>query len=78
MTYSEEFIRDFISIAMEGDSSNAIDWGDLNITKEQAYQLVALNVLELFPNRDIDILATMTHLIVENMILNIRLASYNE
>lgn len=74
MTYSEDFINDFISIAKETDSVDTTIWKDLNITRDDAYRLIALNVLELFPNRDIDILAIMTSLIVENMILNLRLA----
>lgn len=61
-----------VQLAKEVESEDPIDWGLLNISEEDAYRLMAMNVLEM--TDDVLILkATLTKLLVENMTLNIKL-----
>ena len=50
-----------------------IDWGDLKITEEQAYVMMAAHVLEMERNHLTDG-AIIVKLLVENFVLNIKLA----
>ena len=64
---------------MEIDRKDAIDWGMLNISEQQAFELMASNVLEQFSTIENDeeaaviALATITKLLVENFVLNLQL-----
>ena len=74
----QEDVDFLVDIAMECELSDPIDWGMLHITEKEAYQMMASNVLEQFQNVEdkqqlIVILATMTKLLVENFVLNLRL-----
>lgn len=74
----QEDVDFLVDIAMECELSDPIDWGMLHITEKEAYQMMASNVLEQFQDVEdkqqlIVILATMTKLLVENFVLNLRL-----
>jgi len=67
-----------VDLAMECELEDPIDWGLLAITEQQAYQMMASQLLEQFDNVSKDhlipvILATATKLLVENFVLNLRL-----
>lgn len=70
-----EFI---VELAKECEAADPIDWGLLSITEEQAYQMMASSVLEQFDHLDKEerltvMYATVTKLLVENFVLNLRL-----
>lgn len=65
-------VKLLVELAKEGAEFDPIDWGDLNITEDQAYAMMAASVLEM----DIDILtskAIIVKLLVENFVLNLKL-----
>lgn len=62
-----------IELAQEVEISDPIDWGMLEISESQAYNMIASSVLEQFPNESITAQATITKLIVENFVLNLKL-----
>jgi len=61
----QEDVDFLVELAMECELSDPIDWGMLHITEEQAYQMMASQLLEQFGNVDKEnlmpvILATAT------------------
>ena len=72
-------VETLIDLAKEVEGEDHIDWNQLAIDKDTAYRLVATSVIEMQEQMDKEaVLATMTKLIVENMILNIKLLQKNE
>ncbi len=74
----QEDVDFLVDLAMECELTDPIDWGMLHITEEQAYQMMASQLLEQFDNvnkKDMIpvILATATKLLVENFVLNLQL-----
>lgn len=75
-------VDEIIEIALEIDSEDPIDWGLLNIDEQNSYRLIALSVLEMFSewnkldNKDLIVASTITKLIVENFVLNLKLAEF--
>lgn len=73
----ETRIDRIIDIVNEIESEDPIDWGLLNISEANAYKLIALNVISHFdkytkPEDDV-MIATVTKLIVDNFVLNLKL-----
>ena len=68
----DEAIRNLVILAKEGEAMDPIDWGDLNITKDQAYIMMATHVLEMERNHLTDG-AIIVKLLVENFVLNLKL-----
>jgi hypothetical protein len=68
----DEAIRNLVLLAKEGAEMDPIDWGDLNITEDQAYVMMATHVLEMERNSLTDG-AIIVKLLVENFVLNMRL-----
>jgi|TARA_R110000744_G_scaffold24755_1_gene61790 hypothetical protein len=73
-----EDVAFLVDLAMECELSDPIDWGLLRITEEQAYQMMASQLLDQFDEvKKADlipvILATATKLLVENFVLNLKL-----
>lgn len=67
-------VETLVMLAKESAGQDLIDWKELAIDKDAAYRLVALSVIEMQSQLDHEVvLATMTNLIVENMVLNIKL-----
>lgn len=65
-------------LAKDIEGGDPIDWGYLTIDEDNAYRMIASNVLEMYlsadkDDRDMILLATATKLVVENMTLNLRL-----
>jgi len=68
----DESIRNLVILAKEGETMDPIDWGDLNITEDQAYIMMAAHVLEMERNHLTDG-AIIVKLLVENFVLNCKL-----
>jgi hypothetical protein len=71
-------VDQLIEIAREIETEDPIDWGMLAIDEEQAYRLIALNLMEMFENigqqdRDITLMSMIVKLTVENFVLNLKL-----
>lgn len=65
-------------LAMQAEISDPIDWGMLSIEERQAFTLMAASVLDQINSLPEDrkllvAMATMTKLLVENFVLNIKL-----
>ncbi len=65
------------TLAQEVEVTDPIDWGMLSVDENTAYNLISANVIEQWgeprDERELGILATMTKLIVENFVLNLKL-----
>jgi len=76
MKYTQEQI---IELAQDVELGDSIDWTDLNVDRAKVYQIIGSQVCDLYTNwpddahREAVILATITKLVVENYVLNIRL-----
>lgn len=78
MTITEQLI----ALAKEVEMADPIDWGMLSISEDQAYELLAGNVLEQYlltdsDYRDIVMLSVVLKLTVENFVLNLKLLQKN-
>ena len=69
---TNEAVANLVTLAKEGDSIDPIDWGDLKITEDQAYVMMATHVLEMERNHLTDG-AIIVKLLVENFVLNLKL-----
>lgn len=67
-----QLIEDLVSIAMEANIADPIDWGELNISEEEAYRMFAATVLEM-DNEPMADKAIIVKLLVENFVLNLKL-----
>lgn len=61
-----------VDLAQECDNNDPIDWSDLNITQQQAFQLMAGHVAEM-ENDYLTLKAVCVKLMVENFALNLKL-----
>ena len=68
----DEAIRNLVILAKEGEAMDPIDWGELSVTEDQAYIMMATHVLEMERNHLTDG-AIIVKLLVENFVLNLRL-----
>jgi len=68
----DEAIRNLVILAKEGEAMDPIDWGELSITEDQAYIMMATHVLEMERNHLTDG-AIIVKLLVENFVLNMKL-----
>ena len=71
-------IMQLAELAMESEMVDPIDWGMLQISEQDAYVMMASNVIEQLESvsdeeRPIVAMATITKLLVENFVLNLRL-----
>ena len=69
---TNEEILNLVALAKEGAEFDPIDWGDLNISEDQAYIMMAAHVLEMERNHLTDG-AIIVKLLVENFVLNLKL-----
>ena len=67
-----EAVRNLVILAKEGAEFDPIDWGDLNISEDQAYIMMATHVLEM-QLEDLTSKAVIVKLLVENFVLNLKL-----
>jgi len=79
MKYSQEEI---IALAKEVELTDMIEWDDLPLEKDRIYQLVGSQAYELYEHYtqsedgEAVLLATVTKLLVENFVLNLKLNSF--
>lgn len=72
-------IDQLAEIAMENEITDPIDWGLLSVSEKHAYKMMASYVLEMSENQrdsdhyDVILMATITKLLVENFVLNLKL-----
>lgn len=71
-------VDQLIEIAREVETEDPIDWGMLSIDEDEAYRLIALNLVEIFENvnyqdRDTVLMSMIVKLTVENFVLNLKL-----
>jgi len=59
-------------LAQEADTVDPIDWGQLNISEEEAFNLMAMHVAEM-DNNVLTLKAICVKLMVENFVLNLKL-----
>jgi len=72
-------VNELVELAKEVEVADPIDWSNLNIQEDDAYKLIALSMLEKFPEpwdsfTTTTMLAVITKLVVENFVLNLKLA----
>jgi hypothetical protein len=63
-------------LAQEAEIADPIDWGYLKIDETTAYKMMASHVVENFGNsaqHELVMLSTITKLLVENFVLNLKL-----
>lgn len=65
-------VEALVQIAKEVEIGDPFDWSDLSIDEDEAYRLMATHVLEMEDDSML-LAATVTKLLVENMVLNMRL-----
>lgn len=73
-----EAVAKLVELAQEVEIADPIDWGMLNIKEQDAYELMANSVLDQMYNlpesyRETVMMATITKLLVESFVLNIKL-----
>lgn len=73
-----EAVARLVELAQEVEIKDPIDWGMLSIKEIDAYELMANSVLDQMYNlpesyRETVMMATMTKLLVENFVLNLKL-----
>jgi hypothetical protein len=71
-------VKQLAELAMEAEMRDPIDWGMLNVSEREAFEMMASQVLEQMFNvpeneRAVVAMATMTKLLVENFVLNLQL-----
>lgn len=71
-------IKQLASLAMEAEIADPIEWGELAISEQNAYEMMAANVISQIESvaedqRPIVAMATITKLLVENFVLNVKL-----
>ena len=75
---TQESVDELVDLAKHSELGDPIDWGLLAITEKQAYQMMASNVLAQIEGlekeqRTYVAMASMTKLLVENFVLNLKL-----
>jgi hypothetical protein len=68
----DDAVRTLVTLAKEGESVDPINWGNLNISEDEAYVLMATHVLGMDRNKLIDG-SIIVKLLVENFVLNLKL-----
>jgi hypothetical protein len=76
-------VEELAELAMESEIQDPIDWGMLSVDEKNAYRLMASHVLEQFEDLSDDrkmiiVYATITKLLVENFVLNIKMRNNHE
>jgi hypothetical protein len=74
-----DYVDHIASLAKEVEAEDPIDWGMLAISEDDAYRLMASNIIETMaakygqPEFKDVMLATIVKLVVENFVLNLKL-----
>lgn len=79
MSSDFETVQLIAELAKEVEVEDRIDWGNLNISEKEAYDLISSSVYEQFKNIEhlsnerSTILSVITKLSVQNFVLNLQL-----
>ena len=78
MDEQQTTIHQLAALAKEGAVKDPIDWAELAVEEDQAFLMMASQVFEQMEGcpedqRAVVAMATMTKLLVENFVLNLRL-----
>ena len=70
--------QQLVTLAKEIGSEDPIDWAMLAVDEDTTYEMLASSVIENYlsnpkEDREMLMLGTITHLVVENFVLNLRL-----
>ena len=65
-------IDDLVELALEVEVTDPIDWGELNISEQEAYRMFAASVLQM-DDEPLANKAIIVKLLVENFVLNLKL-----
>lgn len=68
----EDYINALVEVAKEVEVGDPFDWADVALDETEAYKLIASSVVG-FEDDSFVLKATITKLLVENMVLNVRL-----
>lgn len=80
-------VDEIVELIDEIDRGDGIDWAQLKIDESQAVRLIANNILDHYQtdwqqlseeDKVLSMLSTMTYLVVENFVLNLRLTQRNQ
>ena len=77
-------LEQLVEIAAEVEAGDPTDWGKLAVGQEQAFRMIGTSILDMFDKEvyteddKLIILATITKLTVENMLLNLKIMSAND
>lgn len=72
-------LQELIELVKEVENQDSIDWGMLNIDENEAIKLIAMDVLDMFKGyetcseREAIMLVTITKLILENFVLQLKI-----
>jgi len=73
----QAYIDQIVKLAQDVEVEDPIDWGMLEVSEENAYRLIAMNVVNQFDKYSVHerqiMIATITKLVVENFVLNLKL-----
>jgi hypothetical protein len=72
-----EYVKQIANLAKQVESEDLIDWGLLSIDEDETYEFIANSIIEQFNKynkleREV-MIATITKLVVENFVLNLKL-----
>ena len=79
--YMNYTLEQIIELAKEVETTDAIDWDNLPLNKDSIYQLVGSQAYDLYKqyvnaqDGEAIIVATITKLLVENFVLNLKVES---
>ncbi len=77
-------LEQLVEIAAEVEAGDPADWGKLAVGQQEAFKMIGTSILDMFDKEvytDDDkliMLATITKLTVENMLLNLKIMSTNQ
>lgn len=78
-----KLLDDMIQLAKEIDKTDPIDFGMLQLDEDAAYKTIGLSLIERNfdtpeEHRNLMLLSTCLHLVIDNMVLNMKLMGKTE
>lgn len=77
MSALDSYIDRIAKLAQEVETEDQIDWAETPMEEADAYKLIAMSVVNQFDKYTVDereiMIATITKLVVENFVLNLKL-----
>jgi len=76
-------LEQLVEIAAQVEAGDPADWGKLAVGQEQAFRMIGTSILDMFDKEQytdddkLIMLATITKLTVENMLLNLKIMDKN-